>query len=604
MASKANSPSPLWVVPACALLALAVFAPALDGPFVFDDFHLPFSNPAAERMAPAFWIGGVRPLLMATYWMNFRLSGTQPWSYHAVNVALHAVAGALAFYILLRLLALSSFAGRADLMAAAGAVLFLVHPLQTESVDYVAGRSEVLCGVFVLAGWLMFLEGMGEELCDGRMGKSLVPHVAAPVKTGAIHKPGEPPERRLQAEARPTSAAALRAGRRGRALRDVGVLVCGAAALLSKESGVCLAGLLIASDLYWGEGSFADRLRKRKVLYATMLAGFIAASILILRGLNGSSTAGLAGPVGPLSYALTQSRVVVTYFRLFFFPRGQNVDWQLPFYRSIGEAWPWLLATAAMVGLIAWLYRRARLASFGLLVFLLTLAPTSSFIPIKDALAERRMYLPVAGLAIFLVGLAAKVRWPAIWKTVPVTSVLIACAALANARSQVWSSDISLWESSLAQNPANARAHASLGGAFMLRRDCTAAAREYRRVVELEGLNAISGGNLAAAYECAGQNDLALDTYKSLVAVHPDAAAWTRIGYLEALKEHVAASLAAFENALRLDPNNSAAYSYRGTGRLALGDMAGARSDFQRALALDPGNAVAAGALSRIPPGK
>ena len=125
-----------------------------------------------------------------------------------------------------------------------------------------------------------------------------------------------------------------------------------------------------------------------------------------------------------------------------------------------------------------------------------------------------------------------------------------------------------------------------------------------RKAVELEGLNEISGGNLATAYECAGQNDLALDTYKSLVAVHPDAAAWTRIGYLEALKERVAGSLAAFENALRLDPNNSVAYSYRGTGRLALGDMAGARSDFQRALALDPGNAVAAGGLSRIPPGK
>ena len=167
MASKANSPSPLWVVPACALLALAVFAPALDGPFVFDDFHLPFSNPMAGRMAPAFWIGGVRPLLMTTYWVNFRLSGLQPWSYHAVNVALHVVAGALVFYILLRLLALSSFVGRADLMAAAGMMLFLVHPLQTESVDYIAGRSEVLCGVFVLAGWLIFLDGIGEALARG-----------------------------------------------------------------------------------------------------------------------------------------------------------------------------------------------------------------------------------------------------------------------------------------------------------------------------------------------------------------------------------------------------------------------------------------------------
>ena len=79
-------------------------------------------------------------------------------------------------------------------------------------------------------------------------------------------------------------------------------------------------GAVDRQRLYWGEGSFADRLPGRKVLYAVMLVGFGVACILILRGLNGSSTAGLTGPVGPLSYALTQSRVVVAYVGLFFFP--------------------------------------------------------------------------------------------------------------------------------------------------------------------------------------------------------------------------------------------------------------------------------------------
>lgn len=549
MVSKANSLQSFFMALVLAAVASSAFWPALHGPFVFDDYHLPFFEAAASRMPVAFWIGGVRPLLMATFWLNFSVSGTDPGPYHAVNIALHCVAAALFFLILRRLTTFSGSKDTLSWLSVAGTAIFLLHPLQTESVDYVAGRSEVLCGAFVLAGWLIFLDHMEKPL-------GIFPAAA--------------------------------------------ILVCGLAAILSKESGVCLPLLLIASDLCWGNGPLQDRLRKRKLLYAPMLIGSLAAVALVLRMLNRSSTAGLSGSIPPGLYALTETRAILIYLRLFVVPVGQNVDWQLPFARSLADAWPDVVGMLILIAAGSLLWRRVRLASFGLLVFLLTLAPTSSFVPVADAMAERRMYLPIAGLAICVVGIADAVQLPLQWKATCAAAAILALAVLTAGRSAVWASDLLLWQSSIAHSPGNARAHAGLGGAYMLRQDCLSAAREYRKVVDLEGMNEISGRNLATAYECSQQNDLALETYQALVAVHPDAASWNRIGYLEALKDHVAASLAAFENALRLDPNNSVAYSYRGTGRLALGDTAGAGSDFRRALALDPNNAVAAKGLAQM----
>src|SRR5271165_1977773 len=87
-----------WIAFAVAFVAAwLTFLPAVSGPFLFDDKGLPFSRPEAASAPPAFWIGGVRPLLMATYWLNFLLSGQNPFAYHFINILLHALAAALLY---------------------------------------------------------------------------------------------------------------------------------------------------------------------------------------------------------------------------------------------------------------------------------------------------------------------------------------------------------------------------------------------------------------------------------------------------------------------------------------------------------------------------
>lgn len=532
-------------------IALVVFGPALGGTFIFDDFHLPFADPNASQMPAAFWIGGARPVLTATYWLNFLISGASPFAYHLVNVLLHAGTSVLIFFIYDRLFAISHAPSHRRWFALFGATLFLVHPLQTESVDYIAGRSELVSGFFFCAAWLVFLRNFEKDAGFGLTGK---------------------------------------------------ILLLGALAVLSKESAIGLPALLLLTDLYFSDRPILQQLTRRLKLYSVFVLGAVAAAVLILRSLTSGTAAGFSSGVGPFDYALTQCRVILTYLRLFLIPAGQNADWQLPFYHSFtqGAAGWYVLGLLALLALTLWLYNRERLISFGLAAFLLMLAPTSSIVPIKDALAERRMYLPIAGLILAFLGVAAKVLHTPVQRWVTAAMLVLACAALSHSRSAVWASDLTLWRDSAQANPANYRAHFGLGSALLIRRDCAGAAREFAAARSLEKSDDQILWNLAVAYQCGKQPAEALVAFRSYAAAHPTADAYNQIGLVEAALSNTEAALDAFDQSLKIDPNNSMAYAYRGVARVALNDPEAAQADLRRALDLDPQNQVAAKGFSML----
>src|SRR5690349_17926725 len=128
-----------------ALLAvLEVYWPSMYGPFLLDDSYLPYMHPGYVDVPLMGWLKGMRPLLMFSYWLNYKHAGvTDTFAYHMVNVFLHFFNGIL---ILLAVRRLLSWAGTDKWLSGALAVfaagLFLLHPLQTESVSYIASRSE------------------------------------------------------------------------------------------------------------------------------------------------------------------------------------------------------------------------------------------------------------------------------------------------------------------------------------------------------------------------------------------------------------------------------------------------------------------------------
>ena len=164
--SEFLTPAKLWAcVSVAALIAgLWLYSPALNGPFLFDDFGLPFQ--LTSRVEPlASWVSGVRPVLMFSYWLNNRLWGDGAFSYHVVNVLIHTANVGLVFLIFLRLMGMAGWSDkRARIASAIGAAVFLVHPLETESVSYVAGRSESLASLFLLMAYVCFLYRRRESI--------------------------------------------------------------------------------------------------------------------------------------------------------------------------------------------------------------------------------------------------------------------------------------------------------------------------------------------------------------------------------------------------------------------------------------------------------
>ena len=341
-----------WLVPGLLGAAiLAAYANSFDIPFVFDDWHTIEQNPAIRSLAnlPRFFTDpntttvlrenkDLRPLLVLTLALNHRVSGLDPWSYHVVNLLLHWIATLLVYRIVRDHLWLGDEAAP---VAVAAALLVAVHPLNTESVDYVSARSALLTTVFYLAAF-------DAAARDRRVRSLLLAACAMLTKSIAVtlplavllHRVLAPPERR-----RPVPWTFV-------------ALLC-----LVAAGGIVYRWLLLPP---W-------------VVEAARQPG-----------------------VTPWTYFVTEWSALLYYLRLFAWPDALVVDRvDFPYARSLldVQAWGSLLVLSGLAAVVWWLARLRRAFAFGALWFVLTLAPESSFFPLAEPVNEHRPYLAMLGLA-------------------------------------------------------------------------------------------------------------------------------------------------------------------------------------------------------------
>src|SRR5690242_13753259 len=278
-AAPAAWPPVWWYAAGIFLLCYAGFQAyglVLNGPFVFDDSYLPFRSPNFPN-ALSVWIKGNRPLLMLTYWINFQISQTDTLWYHLYNVAFHIANRLLVFVAVRKVLSypqaqpLSGTGPRLRLLIAAFAAgIFLLHPVQTEAVSYVASRSESLSLLFFLSAIAVFLY------------------------------------RRTEAVSWPVA---------------VGVLLLYIAAVSVKEHTVALIAVLLLTDYYWNPGFSFTGVRRNWRLYVPVALGACAGLVLVWRVLSRASTAGFnIKEFTWYQYFFTQCRAFFLYLRLFFLP--------------------------------------------------------------------------------------------------------------------------------------------------------------------------------------------------------------------------------------------------------------------------------------------
>jgi protein O-mannosyl-transferase len=529
------------------IIVLEVYGPALSGAFVLDDRYLAFMDPNAAQMSLRTWISGMRPLLFFSYWLNFQSSGIEPEPYHLTNVLLHFAGSLVIALVAARLLELAGTTGRARvILSAIAGGLFLLHPLQTESVAYVASRSEVLSVLLYFSAFAVFLYRRTESMTI---------------------------------------------------LRAAAILVLFAAAVSTKEHTLTLGALLLLTDYYWGLGG----IRKNGLLYGMLTAAGIVGAWVIWRELRHAPTAGFNVPgLTPATYFFTQCRVIWTYVRLFFLPLGQNVDPDVAVSHSLLDHGA-IFGLAALVALVAaaWIYRkRWPLAAFGIFMFLLLLGPTSSFIPIADVSAERRMYLPFLGLALVCLEFLRRLKISqAAWAG---AAILAICSVLTYQRSAVWANPVALWQDAANKSPRKWRPHFQLASALYESSNCGDAARAFEAASKLEQPAFDLLVDWGLALDCAGDWQQALVKLQQAEAIQPSAHIQSQIGMVYAKHNKWDAALAALDQAQALDPNFEMTYVYRGKIFQATGNNPAAVEQYKRALALNPYNSDAREALTQV----
>jgi tetratricopeptide (TPR) repeat protein len=569
----ATAPAPAvsskrWWWYAAGIFALAyagfqAYGAVLTGPFVFDDAYLPFRRPNFPNDLK-IWMSGVRPLLMFSYWLNFQISESDTLWYHIYNVLFHIGSSFLIFLILRKVLSFSALnpAGspvdeqRNLLVSGFAAGLFLLHPVQTEAVAYVASRSENLSILLFLGAFTLFLY------------------------------------RRTEAVSWTVA---------------IGVLVLYGAAGSVKEHTVALIAVLLLTDYYWNPGFSFAGIRRNWKLYVPVAAGAIVGGLFVWRVLSQATTAGFKmKDLAWYQYFFTQCRAFFLYLRLIFLPVGQNADYQYPISRTIteGGAIFGLIGILVLVGLAIWYRKRYRLASYGFFVYLALLAPTSSFVPIQDAVAERRLYLPMIGMLFMLTELLLHLPLQRKVLAAVLVLVLLISGVVTYQRNHVWTSDVALWQDTVQKSPTNPRAHFQLAYAYHYEMNrCDLAIPEYATVDRLAGSGYDKRYGLlvdwAEAYDCANRPDEALAKLADAAAVERTAHVYVEIGKVNASHGRVPQAIDALATAEKIDPNYAMTYVLRGQLYQSLKIYLKAIDSYQKALSLEPGNQPATAGLSQ-----
>jgi tetratricopeptide (TPR) repeat protein len=531
----------LWVLAVAGAVAVVFWAysPALHGEFLFDDNVLPFSLPNAT--APLIiWVGQIRPVLMFTYWINSRISAGDPYSYHIFNVILHCLTSLLMFAMVRRLLQWSGAQARLrNMLAGFAAVLFLLHPVQAESVAYLAGRSEALSVLLVFASFTVFLYRPQ-------------PVVSWPVVAA--------------------------------------VLALFGLAVLSKEHTVVLPALLLLTDYWWNPGFSFQGIRRNWKLYLPMAVGAALAVAFFWNLITRESTAGFGiKEFTWYQYFFTECRALFVYIGMFVLPVKLTADWDFPISTTILDrgAIFGLLALLALAA-AAWRYRRRfPLASYGYFVFLLLMAPTSSILPIKDTIAERRLYFSMFGLLLILVDGLSRLKVDRRALAAAFLIVALAAAGATHARAAVWADPVSLWEDTVRKSPNKRRAHFQLAFAYDQQTRYSEALAEYQKTAELGPLTPDLLLDWGLVYDHLSQFDQALAKFQQAALMQPTAHIYTQIGMAYAQQSRWTEALQALATAEKLDPYFPDTYSYRGKIYLNTNQVAAAIQEYRHALAID-----------------
>jgi tetratricopeptide (TPR) repeat protein len=544
---------------------------SFSGPFVYDDKHAILENPHIRTLwplsnatkAPPQSPVSARPIVSLTLAINYAISKYDVWSYHLFNLLIHLLAGVTLYGIIKRTLLTEplkeKFAKHASILAWAAAAIWLVHPVQTDSVTYVIQRTESLMGLFYLLTLYLAIRAMQEN-------RNVFWVVLS--------------------------------------------VICCALGMATKEVMVTAPLIVLLYDRTFASGSFLYALKRRRVLYLGLAATWIILFALVITGPRTKSV-GFSVGISSLEYAKNQAIMLVKYIKLVFWPHPLILDYGQPFPVPFSRAAPYIVIVTSLLIVTVITFLVKPVPGFVGLWFFLVLAPSSSFVPIiTEVGAERRMYLPLASIVAAVVmlgylllrhipgvfmrdlrgsffGLIEKVKYKA--GIFVITIIIVSLVVVTVRRNNDYRSGISILQSSINAMPENARAYLNLGRVFESQGSIYEAIEYYQKAIRLQPNFAMAHYNLGQAFSQLNMTSLAIKHYRRSISINPLffaahnnlATALVSEGKIEEASEH-------YEKALELAPDSAMVHYNFAIFQNSLGRTEKARLHFQKALEINP----------------
>jgi Flp pilus assembly protein TadD len=542
--------------------ALAAYHNSFSGPFIFDDQTAVPDNATIRHWVsalspPAHTGVGGRPILNLTFAFNYMLGGLDVRGYHAVNLIIHALAGLTLFGIVRRILfrlrlhkagvptpnpqAIDqgpSFA-EATLLALAVAVIWVVHPLQTQAVTYISERAECLMGLFYLLTLYCFIRSV---------------EAIAPVRWQIL------------------SVAACLLG------------------VLSKEIIVTAPVMVLLYDRTFVAGSFREAWRQRWRYYL----GLTGTWLLLVRLMTGLAQRGAGFDQGITwwDYALTSCRSVVLYLKLAIWPNPLVFDRGAGVIHSAMNALPYASILVVVVTALAIAFWRWPTIGFAGAWFFVILAPTSSVVPLAfQPMAESRMYLPLAAvIGLVVLGLYT---WIGRRSAIVFAAAAVGLGWLTTQRNNDYRSEQAIWKDTVAKCPENVRAHYDYGKVLeKIPGQTDEAILQYQAVLQLQPNHFAVDAHeiLGTLLRQEGDISSAIIQFNAALKMDPNfAEAHNGLGMSLRQEGDIYAAMAEYETALRIKPDFAEAHNNLGSALSKIpGRLQDETAEFEAALKIRP----------------
>jgi len=382
MAGLSNIQKHLLAIFLISAIATIIYSNSFDCSFHFDDQPAIVENYAIHRFdLKEIFSTSTRPILDITLAVNYYFGKLNVFGYHLVNLLLHISNGIMLYLIILWTAALPSikekYQERSYRIALYAPLIFIAHPIQTQAVTYIVSRSSVLATTFYLLALLLFIRA---ESLEQR------------AKNFTLFAP--------------------------RSLLFLGAFFASCLGMGTKQIVVTLPLMLLIYDFFFiSDGDWKILKGRYKVhlsMFSTIAVTIYLNAASLQKFVSFDYAKGVQMPydesVTSFQYFMTQLHVIPYYIKLLFIPTKLNLDYDWPIVRHLDFTTVlFFILLFSIASISIWTYRKARLVSFAIAWFFVTLSVTSSFVVIYDVIFEHRLYLPSIGFALLIAVMISRI---------------------------------------------------------------------------------------------------------------------------------------------------------------------------------------------------